>query len=139
MSAARPLRQELESVKRLEMSPRELVERYDHIFDFHRESARQVLRYKVPYRPLEESLVEVSRHDVRLVLEDYLASTVSLDDLRDWAYFLIMNEDYELADDAGRRVVTTVLHLVAAPELHGALTRERVQHYIECLEKNEAP
>lgn len=87
----------------------------------------------------EDSVIIYPNH-VKVMLEKYLAGSITSDELNKWARFIVLRGEYdcpdcELSDEDHYEAMWDVIQALSVPEIDGDITHVRVEKYITQLGK----
>ena len=126
----------LNSAVELSISPAEAIERLT-VFATHSFDTNPAY---VTYRKSISDEVELRAEHVAHALSEYLCDRLSAKGLRDWALFIALSGHYRNPtppeeDEDWFDLMWDVVHELAAPEVHGAITPELVRKKLRGLER----
>lgn len=75
----------------------------------------------------KDVLIEISDSILTLVLEKFIADTISADDLEEWACFIEFRDDINFSKNEG------YIYALANPELMGEISKENIIKMIRLL------
>jgi hypothetical protein len=96
----------------------------------------------VEYREPCPDEIDLTPEAVRGALEAFLAEQMTAKDLRDWALFVTLSGAYNTPqhnsdDEDWFDPMWDVVHDLACPEVHGAITSEGVRDHLDTLRRYE--
>lgn len=118
----------------LDLSLDDFEGQFRHVFRFERTGVDFALRFPQPIDEEELPIQEVGPKAIRAVLNKCLRGEITAEALQGWANFLILFPAYDFDG-----TVSSILHLVATPEIHEELNDSTIRYYLSCLDSGKDP
>lgn len=124
----------LDKVKVLDLSVNDFQKIFSHLMSFNRSEGNFSLKRKIKFN--NSNVKIISAADVELVLDKKLRGLVEINELQEWANFVLMVDEYQISETESldqQERIKNILHQVATPEVHNELTDAIIQYYLNCL------